>query len=257
VHPSNGNYFGISLLAPIGETIQRLFIYDRLIMDLPGNVINIDLPQLKIFEVDYISMETLSIFLLPVLEEFIILEGLLVGEVRPRSSIHLPALRRMNVQNVVRDISSIYAPSLERLSLQTELWSDRHISPIFRDIFDGSETSLRPFHLSLKLRSGPYIGHIISSLRKLTHVKTLDVECDFPPQLNCLFWKVLTVQGDGSHVLFPNLSRLLVYESLDESLSKLATQTLRSRQNCSSCSPLTLVVLKHNRSGVYQSDSLT
>jgi hypothetical protein len=242
VHPSNAEHFGISLLAPVGETIQRLFIHDKLIMDLPGNVIN--LPQLKRFEVDFISMEALSVLLLPVLEEFIILEGLLVGEVQPRSSIHLPALRRMHIQNVVREISCIYAPSLERLSLHTELWNNKVISPIFRDIFDGSETSLRPSHLNLKLRSGSYIGHILPSLRKLTHLQILEVECDFPLHVfNRVFWRVLTVEEDGSQVLFPNLSRLFVYECLDPLRLKFATEMLMSRKSCSLCAPLTLMSL--------------
>jgi hypothetical protein len=242
VHASNNQHFGISLLAPIGRTMRSLFVYDKLIIDIPGNVIHF--PHLKTFEVDFISMEALSVLSLPTLEEFVIVRGILGAQIPPRSSIHLPAVRRMHVQNVVSDIACIHAPSLQRLSLHTELWSSRFVSPIFRHIFDGSETSLRPSHLVLKFRSGSFIGHILPSLGNLVQLETLEVKSELPQHaFNLAFWRALAVERESTPVLFPKLLKLLVCECLDVSQTKLAKKMLMSRRKSSSCTPLLLMAL--------------
>jgi hypothetical protein len=151
----------------------------------------IEFPELKWLRVSLISMGTLARLHLPKLHTMAIdcVQGNYPSPAPPPGTLHLPALKVLQIATVNPTIACINAPNLDTLCLSIPALKQADADNVLKAVFDGSDAMMKPKHLTLR---GPvHDKHLIAALRFLGE-KLVSLELDSQMPFSKTFWMEMT-----------------------------------------------------------------
>jgi hypothetical protein len=157
-----------------------------------------EFPELKQLRVGLISMGTLARLHLPKLHTATI-DGVARdygAPAPPPGTLHLPALKVLQIATVDPTIACINAPTLDKLYLSIRALRQADANGMLEAVFHGGEGMMSPKHLTLR---GPVEDmYLVSALRFLGK-ELVSLELDSQMPLGRAFWAAMTPSESTQH----------------------------------------------------------